>query len=195
MWWQISGSTLAQVMACCLATPSHYLKQSWLVTSKVPGHLSEDIIIRRSEDKTFFKIQFLKLYSDLPMDNELTDLCKVTLNNMGKISQYQMTIKYKKLQVLYMGQAMELYLSFSLILPSISSAKPLPSRQQNFLCQLSQYHTCWCPGFLHCQGINRHHIVFVMSANSFLTLGWIWYPSKFCSQGVIQNAITYLHFV
>ena len=30
IWWQ-SGSTLAQVMACCLTAPSHYLNQCWLI--------------------------------------------------------------------------------------------------------------------------------------------------------------------
>ena len=29
-----SGSTLAQVMACCLAAPSHYLNQWWLLMSE-----------------------------------------------------------------------------------------------------------------------------------------------------------------
>ena len=29
-WRQRSGSTLAQVMACCLTAPSHYLNQCWL---------------------------------------------------------------------------------------------------------------------------------------------------------------------
>ena len=29
------GSTLAQVMACCLTAPSHYLKQCWLIINKV----------------------------------------------------------------------------------------------------------------------------------------------------------------
>ena len=34
-WWHRSGSTLAQVMACCLTAPSHYLSQWWfsLLTS------------------------------------------------------------------------------------------------------------------------------------------------------------------
>ena len=36
-----SGSTLAQVMACFLLTPSHYLNQCWLVLSKVQWHSSE----------------------------------------------------------------------------------------------------------------------------------------------------------
>ena len=41
IWSHRSGSTLAQVMACCLTTPSHYLNQCWLI-SEVPWHLSED---------------------------------------------------------------------------------------------------------------------------------------------------------
>ena len=35
IWRQRSGSTWAQVMACCLTAPSHYLNQCWLITSKV----------------------------------------------------------------------------------------------------------------------------------------------------------------
>ena len=35
IWRQKSGSTLAQVMACCLTAPSHYLNQCWLIISKV----------------------------------------------------------------------------------------------------------------------------------------------------------------
>ena len=35
IWWHRSESTLAQVMACCLTAPSHYLNQCWLIISKV----------------------------------------------------------------------------------------------------------------------------------------------------------------
>ena len=35
IWRHRSGSTLAQVMACCLTAPSHYLNQGWLTISKV----------------------------------------------------------------------------------------------------------------------------------------------------------------
>ena len=44
--WQRSGSTLAQVMACCLMAPSHYLNQCWLILSKVQWHSSESIFTR-----------------------------------------------------------------------------------------------------------------------------------------------------
>ena len=35
IWQHRSGSTSAQVMACCLTAPSHYLNQCWLIISKV----------------------------------------------------------------------------------------------------------------------------------------------------------------
>ena len=35
IWRQRSGSTLAQVMPCCLTAPSHYLNQCWLIISEV----------------------------------------------------------------------------------------------------------------------------------------------------------------
>ena len=38
IWQHRSGSTLAQVMACCLGAPSHYLNQCWLIISEVLWH-------------------------------------------------------------------------------------------------------------------------------------------------------------
>ena len=35
IWWYRSGSTLAQVMACCLTAPSHYLNQCWLIIGSI----------------------------------------------------------------------------------------------------------------------------------------------------------------
>ena len=35
IWRRKSGSALAQVMACCLTAPSHYLNQCWLIISEV----------------------------------------------------------------------------------------------------------------------------------------------------------------
>ena len=35
-----SGSTLAQVMACCLTAPSHYLTQCWLIIGEFQWQLS-----------------------------------------------------------------------------------------------------------------------------------------------------------
>ena len=33
-WWHRSGSTLVQVMACCLMTPNQYLTHCWLIINK-----------------------------------------------------------------------------------------------------------------------------------------------------------------
>ena len=41
IWRQGSGSTLAQVMACCLTAPSHHLNQCWLIISKIQLHQSD----------------------------------------------------------------------------------------------------------------------------------------------------------
>ena len=41
IWWQRTGSTLVQVMACCLTAPSHYLNQCWLSICMVQWHSYE----------------------------------------------------------------------------------------------------------------------------------------------------------
>ena len=46
IWRQRSGSTLAQVMACCLRALSHYLNQCWLIVSEV-----SDIHLRASSQE------------------------------------------------------------------------------------------------------------------------------------------------
>ena len=46
IWWHRSGSTLAQVMACCLTAPSHYLNQCWLIISKVQWQSPEGNLTR-----------------------------------------------------------------------------------------------------------------------------------------------------
>ena len=38
IWQQRSGTTLAQVMACCLTAPRRILNQCWLIISKVQWH-------------------------------------------------------------------------------------------------------------------------------------------------------------
>ena len=47
MWWHRSGSSLVQVMTCCLAASNRYLIQSWLMITKVPWHSSEGIFMWR----------------------------------------------------------------------------------------------------------------------------------------------------
>ena len=51
IWRHRSGSTLAQVMACCLTAPSHYLNQCWLI-SKVQWHSPEGNFARDTPVKS-----------------------------------------------------------------------------------------------------------------------------------------------
>ena len=77
IWRQRSGSTLAQVMACCLTAPSHYLNQCWFIISKVLWHPSEDNFVRDTParfTKISLKITYLKLNWNFPGANELTRL-------------------------------------------------------------------------------------------------------------------------
>ena len=69
IWRQRSGSTLAQVMACCLTAPSHYLNQCWLVISMVQWHSYEAIsqeIPQPSTTKISLKITHLRITLNLP---------------------------------------------------------------------------------------------------------------------------------
>ena len=75
IWWHRAGSTLAQVMACCLTAPSHYLNQCWLITlvqwCSSEGNFALDIS-QPSVTKINLKIIFIRLYWNLPGANELS---------------------------------------------------------------------------------------------------------------------------
>ena len=43
--------TLFQIMACCLAAPSHYLSQSWLIINEVLWHLTEGKFTGNTQDR------------------------------------------------------------------------------------------------------------------------------------------------
>ena len=64
LWRHRYWSTLAQVMACCLTAPSHYLNQCWLIVSTDQWRLSKDNFTRAS-------IWLNKFRSNLPGANEL----------------------------------------------------------------------------------------------------------------------------
>ena len=113
IWHWISWSTLVQVMACCLTTPSHYLNQCWLTINKIPRHSFQGNI----------KFDTQKI--------SIPKIClKFTYSKLNHISQGQWVIPkpymlmpcYVHLQVIsrhYMGQVMKQCLSCCLILLSI----------------------------------------------------------------------------
>ena len=77
IWRHRSGSTLAQVMACCLTAPSHYLNQCWLIISEVLWHSPEGNFTWNAQDIYPWP---LRLHPHLPGTNELIDY--VTLMTM-----------------------------------------------------------------------------------------------------------------
>ena len=70
-----SGSTLVQVMACCLTAPSHYLNQCWLSAMRSPGIYLK--AISQIQPQLLFtvkclEIAYLKIILNLQGNNELT---------------------------------------------------------------------------------------------------------------------------
>ena len=63
IWRHRSGSTLAQVMACCLTAPSHYLNQCWLTISEdIHQRASSLEIPQLSVTEISLKITYLKYH-------------------------------------------------------------------------------------------------------------------------------------
>ena len=56
MWRHSPESTLALVMTCCLAAPSHYLDQCWLIINEAYWHLAETNFAEIVLDITHYKI-------------------------------------------------------------------------------------------------------------------------------------------
>ena len=96
-------------MAWCLTAPSHYLIQCWCVTSKVPWHSSEGIIMRKDLkipiSETRLKISLLRWHADPPGASELMIGCQVSrlINGHQSGMLYSIIIiwPYEKKRVTY----------------------------------------------------------------------------------------------
>ena len=80
IWWQGSRSTLAQVMACCLTAPSHYLNQCWLMMSEVLWHSPDNNFTKKT-----LKIFIIEL--SLKFTNLILSLNPPGANELRKSSQ------------------------------------------------------------------------------------------------------------
>ena len=70
IWRCRSMSTLAQVMACCLTAPSHYLNQCWHTINKVQWHSSDGNFTRYTstiDHWVLFENYLCKLSFECPM--------------------------------------------------------------------------------------------------------------------------------
>ena len=88
--WQLrSGSTLAQIIAYCLTTPSHYLNQCGLIILKVHWHSSEGNFTRDTQQsiaEISLKITYLKFHVNLRGAKELTHWGRVTHVCISKLT-------------------------------------------------------------------------------------------------------------
>ena len=75
IWRPRTESTLAQVMACCLMAPSHYLNQCWLIIRVRSCGFHVRAISQElpqwSITKIYLKITCLKFHTNFPGANEL----------------------------------------------------------------------------------------------------------------------------
>ena len=71
IWWLISGSILAQVMAWCLTAPSHYLNQCSLTILRSPGIHSRVMftwILKISTPKLYLEIYTFEITATSPRE-------------------------------------------------------------------------------------------------------------------------------
>ena len=76
IWRQRTESTLANVMACCLMAPSHYLNQCWLIISEVLWYSPEGNFTWNAQDIypwCEFENNWFKITSTSPRDQWVKD--------------------------------------------------------------------------------------------------------------------------
>ena len=130
---KVHGSclTLFQVMACCLAAPSHYLKQSWLIIIRplrnfsikfqlrlqkiIPENAFENAVCRMAA------ILFRPQHVNLPVldtgifpANKANDMAADTLAHVTPNHQQPWTMQYKQFLV-FQKEGFQLSVSFQCI--------------------------------------------------------------------------------
>ena len=81
-WQHRPGSTLAQIMVCCLTSPSHYMNQYWLFVKGVVWHSAESNFIRHAHALNPSNVSgdcILKSLPYHPGDNELKSCTDIWL--------------------------------------------------------------------------------------------------------------------
>ena len=77
IWRHRSGSTLAQVMACCLKAPSYYLNQCWFLISEILWHSpgsnftlnAQAVILYNEFENSTFKITAISIRAKKMLTN------------------------------------------------------------------------------------------------------------------------------
>ena len=107
-WQHESGSTLAQVMACCLMAPSHYLNQCWLITKGVLWHSPESNFTGNAQDITLkneFENYNFKIINPFPRGQRVNLKMHLMISRTGILS---ISGEYHKISLIicqYIGKA------------------------------------------------------------------------------------------
>ena len=89
IWWQRSGSTLAQVTACCLMPPSHYMNQCWITITEVLWHSTSVKFESTYNDFSFNKMHLkchCKMFAILFRSQYVKPLLELYINGFVKDS-------------------------------------------------------------------------------------------------------------
>ena len=93
IWLQRCASTLAEVIACCLMPPNHYLDQCWIIIIVALWHSPwcnfNRKYSRHSSSIIFFNVTNLGLQQHPPWPNELMKCETLRAPIQWKISSYQ----------------------------------------------------------------------------------------------------------
>ena len=97
IWQQGSRSTFAQVMACCLTAPSHYLNQCWLMISGVLWHSADSNFTENTQDVYFWnELEIYKFETNqtLPRCQWVKRMVQISLATGIKLLMLQLSSGY-----------------------------------------------------------------------------------------------------
>ena len=139
-----SRSILAQVMACCLMAPSHYLNQCWLIISTIHWQSSEGHFTRDTPAINHFRLKItdLKFQSNLPVVNEWNESVRIWVLQFSLHSfAFQLNHEHGQNTILFLSM---LNHSFFLYRPS-SNALIHQVLCQSWANVNKHRQWCWCP--------------------------------------------------
>ena len=95
-WRHGSRSTLAQVMACCLTAPSHYLNQCWLMINEVLWHSPDNNFTENTSD--FYNWNEFEIYEfDIVVKSSRGQWFKVkSLQIIWRLSTHRWVVTHDK---------------------------------------------------------------------------------------------------
>ena len=99
IWRHGSGSTLVQVMACCLMAPSHYLNQCWLLKREVRWHSPESYFAQATTLYNEFENYTFEITATAPNSQWVNPLCAEFCSGNMKIYLHFLELLYTQMML------------------------------------------------------------------------------------------------